>query len=117
MILVLETNVRLFRTLLQQETRVTTQQSEIYRLLLALSGTRTTMLVPRPGAVRMSNDPFSFFTLARILTNPNPSLPSATVVIPRPLSFTLRIRFWESELKLTVIAVDLAWRMALLIAS
>ena len=35
----------------------------------------------------------------------------------RPLSFTLRIRFGGSERKLTLIAVDLAWRSALLIAS
>jgi hypothetical protein len=75
------------------------------------------MLVPRPSAVRMSNEPFSFFTLARKLTNPNPSLVSASLVLPLPLSFTLRIRFGGSERKLTLIAVDLAWRSALLIAS
>jgi hypothetical protein len=87
------------------------------------------MLVPRPSAVRMSNEPFSFFPLARKLTNPNPSLVSASLVLPlpgdknddinanRPLSFTLRIRFGGSERKLTLIAVDLAWRSALLIAS
>jgi hypothetical protein len=35
------------------------------------------MLVPRLGAVRMSNVPFSFFTLAVMLENPNPSLLAA----------------------------------------
>src|SRR5215469_8766316 len=80
-------------------------------------GAHTTMLVPRPGAVRMSNLPFSFFTLARMLAKPNPSLVSALVVIPRPLSFTRRTRFGGWDRKLTLIAVDLAWRSALLIAS
>jgi hypothetical protein len=65
----------------------------------------------------MVSDPFSFFTLARMLANPNPSPVSASVVIPLPLSFTLRIRLGGSDRKLTLIAVDLAWRSALLIAS
>ena len=75
------------------------------------------MLVPRPGALRMSNEPFSFFTLARMFANPNPSLASASVVRPDPLSFTLRIRSGGFDRRLTLIAVDFAWRSALLIAS
>ena len=73
----------------------------------ALTGTRTTMLVPRPGAVRTVNTPFSLFTLARMLTNPNPSLISA-VAIPHPSSFTLRVTFGGSKHNVTLIVVDFA---------
>ena len=53
----------------------------------SLTGTLTRMLVPRPGAVRMSKEPFSLFTLARMFANPNPSLLSASVVIPGSIVF------------------------------
>jgi len=82
-----------------------------------VKGKLTIMLVPRPGAVRIFNDPFSFLTLARMFANPNPGLVSVSVAMPDPLSVTSRLRVGGSDRRVTLMAVDLAWRAELLMAS
>jgi hypothetical protein len=47
---------------------------QCYRERHPFSGTLTMILVPRLGPVRISKVPFSFFTLAVMLENPNPFL-------------------------------------------
>lgn len=37
-----------------------------------IKGILTTTLVPRPGRVRILNDPLKFFAVARMFANPNP---------------------------------------------
>jgi hypothetical protein len=76
------------------------------------------MVVPRLGAVRISKVPFSFFTLAVMLENPNSSLLAAREsAMPDPLSVTSKTRLGGSDRRLTLMTVGLAWRTALLIAS
>src|SRR5208282_6014970 len=85
---------------------------------LKLIGTRTTMLVPRPAAVRTSNCAPRFSARARILESPKPSpLANFALAMPDPLSVTSRTRFGGSHRTLTLMTVGLAWRTALLIAS
>src|SRR5271165_4825793 len=53
-----------------------------------------------------------------MLRKPKPSLFSRLALeIPDPLSFTLRMRLGGSQRSVTLAAVGLAWRTALLIAS
>lgn len=75
------------------------------------------MLVPRPPALRMFNEPFRFFTLARMLTKPNPSLIPPVLAIPDPLFSDLENQIGSIQAQTDVNGVGSAWRIALLIAS
>ena len=85
---------------------------------LVPTGTMTITVVPRPGAVWISNLPPISDALCRMLVNPRPSLFSnRTLEMPQPLSFIRRVRVGACHSSVTAIRVGLACRAALWIAS
>lgn len=90
------------------------------------SGKRTTTVVPRSGADRMSSSASRLLARARILVSPNPSplFSDWTELVevplranPQPSSLILNTRLGGSQRRLTLMIVGWAWRSPLLIAS